>query len=117
MIARKPQLLLNSLLLLAPLAEISAAESKPAKPNIVLILADDLGYGDLGCYGGKLVPTPAVDSLARDGVRCTDGYVTRRPALDAPRNGPPQTGPAREESVPLARKLHSRSDYLTARIF
>ncbi len=47
-----------------------------AKPNIVLIFADDMGYGDTGCYGGKLVPTPAIDSLARDGVRCTDGYVT-----------------------------------------
>ena len=47
-----------------------------AKPNLILILADDLGYGDTGCYGGKLAPTPAIDSLARDGVRCTDGYVT-----------------------------------------
>lgn len=47
-----------------------------AKPNIVLILADDLGYGDVGCYGGTLVPTPAIDSLARTGVRCTSGYVT-----------------------------------------
>ena len=46
------------------------------KPNIVMILADDLGYGDAGCYGGKWTPTPAIDSLARDGVRCTDGYVT-----------------------------------------
>lgn len=46
------------------------------RPNIILIFADDLGYGDVGCYGGKLVPTPAIDSLARDGVRCTDGYVT-----------------------------------------
>ncbi|MBM3860797.1 MAG: sulfatase [Verrucomicrobia bacterium] len=46
------------------------------RPNIVLIFADDLGYGDVGCYGSKLVPTPAIDSLARGGVRCTDGYVT-----------------------------------------
>ena len=46
------------------------------RPNIVMILADDLGYGDLGCYGGKWTPTPAIDSLARDGVRCTAGYVT-----------------------------------------
>jgi len=46
------------------------------KPNIILIFADDLGYGDVGCYGGRLVPTPAVDSLARAGVRCTDAYVT-----------------------------------------
>ncbi len=76
MIAKKPHLLLYSLLLLAPLVEMSAAESRPDKPNIILIFVDDLGYGDLGCYGGKLVPTPAVDSLARDGIRFTDGYVT-----------------------------------------
>lgn len=58
-----------------------AAEAPPAaanrtRPNIIMILADDLGYGDPGCYGGKLAPTPAIDSLARAGVRCTDGYVT-----------------------------------------
>lgn len=46
------------------------------KPNIVLILADDLGYGELGVYGGKDVPTPHIDSIARDGVRFTDGYVS-----------------------------------------
>lgn len=48
----------------------------PDKPNLVMILADDFGYGDPGCYGGKLVPTPAIDSLAREGMRFTDGYVT-----------------------------------------
>lgn len=46
------------------------------RPNIVLILADDLGYGDLGSYGGKTVPTPHLDRLAREGVRFTDAYVT-----------------------------------------
>lgn len=49
---------------------------RPAmKPNIVIILADDLGYGELGCYGGDL-PTPHIDTLARDGTRFTSGYVT-----------------------------------------
>ncbi|MBM3727661.1 MAG: sulfatase [Acidobacteria bacterium] len=46
------------------------------RPNFVLILADDLGYGDIGCYGSPDVPTPHLDSLARDGVRCTDAYVS-----------------------------------------
>ncbi len=46
-----------------------AAESKP---NIVLIMADDLGYGDLGCYGGTHVDTPHLDALAAAGVRFTD---------------------------------------------
>jgi len=45
-------------------------------PNIVLIVADDLGYGELGCYGGQQIPTPRIDSLATNGVRCTSGYVS-----------------------------------------
>jgi arylsulfatase A-like enzyme len=67
---------LLAILLLVPLAVMPAADTGPARPNLILILADDLGYGDPGCYGGALAPTPAIDSLARDGVRCTDGYVT-----------------------------------------
>ncbi|MHB8903395.1 MAG: sulfatase-like hydrolase/transferase [Thermoguttaceae bacterium] len=63
--------------LLQALPVPAADVPQPAsRPNLVLIFADDFGYGDPGCYGGKLVPTPAIDSLARDGVRCTDGYVT-----------------------------------------
>lgn len=42
-----------------------------AKPNIVLFIADDLGYGDLGCYGNSSVRTPNIDSIARDGVKMT----------------------------------------------
>jgi arylsulfatase A-like enzyme len=68
----KHRLVLLASLLLIPDAPLHAAD----KPNLVLIFADDLGYGDPGCYGGTLVPTPAVDSLARDGVLCTDGYAT-----------------------------------------
>lgn len=45
------------------------------QPNLVLIVADDLGYGELGCYGGEL-PTPHLDGLAREGVRFACGYVT-----------------------------------------
>ncbi|MBR6789374.1 MAG: arylsulfatase [Oscillospiraceae bacterium] len=46
------------------------------KPNVVIIYADDLGYGDLGCYGAEDVKTPSVDALARSGLRFTDGYST-----------------------------------------
>ena len=65
-------------LLLAPLARPCAAEAPlPAqKPNILVVLADDLGYGELGCQGNPEVPTPHIDSLATNGVRFTDGYVT-----------------------------------------
>src|SRR5687767_3677875 len=46
----------------------------PTPPNIILILADDLGRGDLGCYGGTLVPTPRIDQLAAEGTRFTQYY-------------------------------------------
>ena len=46
------------------------------RPNILLILADDLGYGDLGCYGGSDIPTPHIDRLASEGIRFTDAHVT-----------------------------------------
>jgi arylsulfatase A-like enzyme len=51
-------------------------ESPPSRPpNLLLILVDDLGYGDLGCYGGKEIRTPHIDRLAKDGVRLTDCYA------------------------------------------
>jgi arylsulfatase A-like enzyme len=46
------------------------------KPNILVIVADDLGYADIGIHGGKVVPTPNIDALAASGVRCTNGYVS-----------------------------------------
>ena len=49
------------------------AQSK-SRPNIVLINADDLGYGDLGCYGAKLVSTPNIDKLAEGGKRFLDAH-------------------------------------------
>lgn len=62
--------------LLAPLAAQAAYGAKrpktvsdPNRPNVIVILADDLGYGDLGCYGAKNVETPNVDRLASRGVR------------------------------------------------
>jgi len=53
----------------------AAAEKTPARPNIVLIMADDLGWMDLGCQGNKLVDTPNLDRLASQGMRFTDGYA------------------------------------------
>ena len=47
-----------------------------ARPNIVLLFADDLGYGELGCQGNPEIPTPHIDSIAAGGVRFTNGYVT-----------------------------------------
>ena len=48
-----------------------------AKPNFVVILADDLGYGDLGCYGNTIIRTPHLDRMAAEGMRFTDFYVAQ----------------------------------------
>ena len=56
-------------------ASLRAAE----KPNVVLIYVDDLGYGDIGVYGCKDIPTPNVDRLAAEGVRFTASYITNPP--------------------------------------
>jgi arylsulfatase A-like enzyme len=61
-----------------PVAEIvRPSAATPARPpNIVILLADDLGYGDLGAYGNTLLRTPHLDALARDGARFTDFYAS-----------------------------------------
>lgn len=63
---------------------VSAQVQTP--PNVIVILADDLGYADLGCQGAMDMITPNIDSLATNGVRCTDAYVT------APQCGPSRAG-------------------------
>lgn len=70
-------LLLASLLLLPVPAALAAPAAVPAKPNIVILLADDLGFSDLGCYGGEIA-TPNLDTLARNGLRFTQFYNTAR---------------------------------------
>jgi arylsulfatase A-like enzyme len=66
--------------LLAGLAGCAAPVPAPAgradrRPNLVFVLVDDLGYGDLGCYGGRDIPTPQIDRLASEGIRFTDFYA------------------------------------------
>ncbi len=61
--------------LLVPLS--ASNDARAAKPNVVLILADDLGYSDLGCYGGE-IETPHLDALAKNGLRFTQFYNTAR---------------------------------------
>ena len=61
--------------LLAQAAPVQGAD-KSQRPNIIVVLADDLGYGELGCYGYKDAITPNLDAMAKFGVRFTSGYVT-----------------------------------------
>jgi arylsulfatase A-like enzyme len=63
------------IILAASLSHTSAASS-PRPPNIVLILSDDVGYGDIGCYGATKVKTPHLDQLAAQGLRFTDAHCT-----------------------------------------
>lgn len=74
---------LNSLLgavLFVPLTALEAAGAEPAasqrRPNIIILLADDLGFADPGFQGCKDIPTPHLDDLAAGGIRCTQGYVS-----------------------------------------
>jgi arylsulfatase A-like enzyme len=69
---------------LANIAAVHAGESR--KPNIIIILADDMGHGDVGVHGCKDIPTPHIDSLARHGVHCRQGYVS------APQCSPTRAG-------------------------
>src|SRR5205814_8591917 len=62
----------------APVAPVAAAASPtppPGPPNVVIILADDMGYGDLGSFGATRIKTPNLDRLASEGVRMTDFRV------------------------------------------
>src|SRR5436309_3142661 len=65
---------LTSAVVLALVAAPAAGAADPPRPNVVLILADDLGYGDLGCYGCPDIKTPHTDRLAKQGVRFTSFY-------------------------------------------
>lgn len=71
----KKESLLSGLAAIAALSSCQAAAPEARRPNIVYILADDLGYGDLGCYGQKKFSTPNLDRLAAEGMRFTNHYA------------------------------------------
>lgn len=72
-----PTFLVLLTLCLGPVATMRAADPQgvSSKPNLLLLYVDNVGYGDLGCYGNREVKTPRIDQLAREGARCTDFYV------------------------------------------
>src|SRR5678810_1432129 len=63
---------LIAIILLLPVISVNA--QKNTKPNIIFIFADDLGYGDIGCYGQQKIETPNIDKLAQKGMRFTQFY-------------------------------------------
>jgi len=69
----KKSCLLGAAVLLGMLSV--AAQVAPSKPNVVFVLADDLGYGDVGCYGQEKIKTPHIDRLAEEGMRFTQFYA------------------------------------------
>ena len=72
---RKMRNLSAAALPLAAFSLTGCADKLPEKPNIVFLLFDDLGYGDLGCYGQELIETPNIDALASQGIVFTDMYT------------------------------------------
>lgn len=69
-------IVLSFLAFTVSLKSSSQTNNNPVKPNIVFIYLDDLGYGDLSCYGATAIKTPNIDALANGGVRFTNGYTT-----------------------------------------
>lgn len=67
--------ILSIFALIFALSGCTQSERKQEKPNIIYILADDLGYGDLGCYGQTEIKTPSLDKMAAEGIRFTQHYA------------------------------------------
>jgi arylsulfatase A-like enzyme len=65
----------HALLAVLVCAAPAAAQSQGARPNVILIITDDVGYGDIGSYGAPDIKTPNIDSLAKNGMRLTDFYA------------------------------------------
>jgi arylsulfatase len=100
--------------LLRTLSEI-AGVSKP-RPNVVIVLADDLGYGDLGCFGNRVIRTPNLDRFAREGLKLTDCYAAA--ANCSPSRAGLMTGrtPTRlgiHNWIPMLSPMHLRKEELT----
>ena len=68
-------IILINLIILSISSNVKASKKESRKPNLIFILADDLGYGDLGCFGQKKIKTPNIDRLADKGMKLTQFYA------------------------------------------
>jgi arylsulfatase A-like enzyme len=82
--------LIVAAILIVPAAMFAAVSVPAPKPNVIFILADDLGYGEIGCYGEKQIKTPNLDRLASEGMRFTQAYAGS--TVCAPSRGSLMTG-------------------------
>ena len=76
----------GGLILLSLQGTVPAKQAQNTKPNIIIILTDDMGFGDIGCYGGKFAPTPNIDRMAREGIKFTQ-YYSASPICSPSRTG------------------------------
>ncbi len=110
----KPVITLSALFAL--LAPFCGQAVTPAKPNIVLVLCDDLGYGDLACYGSKIVKSPNLDQFAREGLRltsCYAGHANCSPSRAALMTGRTPMRAGIRSAIPLESPMHLRRGEVT----
>lgn len=102
--------------LLTPFPLCAQTPTGEKRPNIVVVLADDLGWGDLGCYGNKIIKTPNLDAFAKEGLRFTNGYAAS--AVCSPSRSAIMTGrtPFRNgvsNWIPANSEMHLRNSEIT----
>ena len=108
--------LLLSVFLSALAVAQATAQDAPARPNVVLVLADDLGYGDLACYGAKDIQTPHLDAFAAEGIRltsCYAGHPNCSPSRTALMTGRTPTRVGVRNWIPHGSTMHLRSQEVT----
>ena len=114
--ARLAAFIAVSLWLVSRGAANSEAESSGGRPNFVVILADDLGYGDLACYGHPVIKTPNLDRLAEEGMRLTNCYAAAAncsPARTGMMTGRTPYRVGVHNWIPMLSPMHVRSEEIT----
>ncbi len=97
-------------------AGLSLSAEEPNRPNILIVLADDLGYGDLGCYGHEVIQTPNLDQFAAEGLRLTSCYAagaTCSPSRAGLLTGRTPTRVGIQEAIPMLSPMHLRREEIT----